>query len=63
MEHGIITKIIICRNPETTEIEDTRLEIKRIGSSISYRNRSEGETIQFSYGKRKMTHVLNILKI
>ena len=61
LEHGVVNKITICRDPDSLEIIDTRLEIKRIGSSISYRN--EGDIVNFSYGRRKKSYILNILKI
>ena len=62
LEHGVVNKIIICRDPDSLEITDTRLEIKRIGSSISYRN-EWGDIVNFSYGRRKKSYILNILKI
>jgi hypothetical protein len=61
LEHGVVNKITICRDPDSLEITDTRLEIKRIGSSISYRD--EGDIVNFSYGRRKKSYILNILKI
>lgn len=63
LEHGIVNKITICRDPDSLEIMDTRLEIKRIGSSISYRNNEWGDIVNFSYGRRKKSYILNILKI